>query len=197
MGRRFPAFVHRARRGFQVTGAVSRGTPGSNPRSRPQESRLCSPRKNTPVALEVGSLLVSLLPTLLLACKDRTPERGTSARSAANAGAAAAPGEGVQWLIGQRFAVGIVSSHGTNVIRLWQLHPEIRLLDTLVVPALTSSETLVGFYCRLHHTPDPAIVAVAAHTDAAVYRTIHRAWKADTVTGKLIPTSVGGVDCQH
>ncbi len=144
-----------------------------------------------------GRAALTLLQTLLLACKERTPERGTSARSAAKAGAAAAPGEGVQWLIGQRFAVGIVSSHGTNVIRLWQLHPAISLLDTLVVPALTSSETLVGFYCRLHHTPDPAIVAVAAHTDAAVYTTIHRAWKADTVTSKLISVSVVGVDCQH
>ena len=139
----------------------------------------------------------TLLPILLLACEERTAERGTSARGAAKAGVAAAPGEGVQWLVGERFAVGLVSSHRTNVIRFWQLQPGISLLDTLVVPALTSSETLVGFYCRLHHTPDPAIVVVAAHTDAAVYTTIRRAWKADTVTGKLIPTSVAGVDCQH
>ncbi len=44
---------------LKVTGAVVRGTPGSNPRPIPQESRVCSPRKNTPVALEGGSLLVT------------------------------------------------------------------------------------------------------------------------------------------
>ena len=144
-----------------------------------------------------GRAALTLLPILLLACKERTRQHGTPARTSAKAEAAAAPGEGVQWLIGERFAVGVVSSHRTNVVRFWQLQPGISLLDTLVLPALTSSEVLVGFYCRRHHTPDPAIVAVAAHTDAAVYTTIHQAWKADTVTRKLIPTSVVGVDCQH
>ena len=144
-------------------------------------------------------VLALILPTLILpTCREArqdSPKLGTSAT--ADTLSSARSDEGVHWLVGNQFGIGIVSSKTAHVVRLWRIQPMVRLLDTLVVPVLDSSEVLVGFYCRRHRSRDATIVAVAVHVDGPVYNTIHKAWQADTVVGRLVPTSVAGIDCQN
>jgi hypothetical protein len=141
-------------------------------------------------------LAVTVLTVMLPTCHSAPQERrkvevGTPPETSARAD------EGVQWLVGDRFGMGIASSKSSQVVRLWEIRPAVRLLDTLVVPRLDSSEVLVGFYCRRRRSQDSRIVAVAVYADAPLYTTIHSAWQADTVAGRLVATTVAGIDCQN
>jgi len=108
------------------------------------------------------------------------------------------------WMISTAYRISVVGAHDTQVVRFEQLMGRdprggaiVRVLDTLVVPPLHSPEVLVGFYCRVHQQPEPAIVAIAVHEDAPVFTRIRRAWRADTLTHRFGKVPLEGIDCHN